>query len=304
MFIFKRYNTNIFCINIFFLLFFSWALNFTFSSSSIADDDLRINLFEFSLIPADQSNKDWKSRIEHNILEKLRRLPNIHNVDYISNSLAEMLGERARYYSAMKIRYIIEGKIETLPSAKRKEIQIDLYDTHIAGRNKLKYHWKRQLRDDLDTLLAWSDKISGEIAALIQGEPLKEVVFTYCFRIIGNSSNDVSKLESSFPKTLKTVLDTKGMSREYILKTFEKTGDVIEECENNVKLVPDIHVNEYVITGELVICQEPDEYVITVKIDMSDVEGHDVLIDSFREKYSTNFFDILADRIMTEWPTQ
>jgi len=301
VFIKKPLQAHILLIYGFVITLISCFLIITLTPIAIAQDDLRVNLFEFSLDPEDEPNQNWKERIQDKILEKLGHLPKITKLDFISNSLSEMLGEEEKYYREMKIRYIIKGKIETI-SPKRKEIKIVLYDNQMPGENKIKYKWGRKLRNDFRTLEAWADKVATEITSLIEGVSVKEVVFTYCFEIAGDENSILKRLRIKLPKKLKTMLEDKGLSRDYILKTFRKTGDIIEECEKKVEYVPDTNVHEYVIKGEIEICEDSDEYAITIDIDMTDIEGNDVEIEQFREKYSGTFFEALAERIITEWP--
>lgn len=282
-------------------MFLSFFLMTALPSVSAAQDDIEVNLFEFSSDPSDKKNQLWKKRLQEKILAKLKESAKITKLEFISDTRADMIVERERYYREKRIRYIIEGKIQRL-SPKCLEIIIVLSDNEITKDNKEKFRWERVLKDNMVTLLAWCKKVSNEIYLLIEEKPIKEAVFTYCFETIGKDNGEVRQMKIRLPRTLKTKLEDKGFDNDYILNTFKKKSDVIKECEEHEEHVPDINVHEYIIRGDIELGEEPNEYIISVERAMTDQRGgSNVMFRAFRRKYSPTFFEELADHIMTEW---
>jgi TolB-like protein len=280
-------------------------------SLSFAEDKPKVNVFEFSsnFTDKDKSDEELKERLQNKIMDRLRRSPNIGKVEFISRERAAMigrattLGRKEEYYKEMGIRYVIEGKMENIKEEKLR-IRIDLLDMKIKEEDKGKFRRERTLKKEMKTMEYWFDKVSKNIYSVIEGVEIKEIVFTYCFKTLGNGGKEenenVREVKLGMPKKLTTRLKDK-LSQNYILETFRKKGDIIDECEKKEGYGPDINVYEYILLGEIEPHQETDEYEVTVEILITDKRGRKTLVEGFREKYSPVFFEKLAERIMNEW---
>jgi hypothetical protein len=238
-------------------------------------------------------------------MEKLKRSQRIAKVEFVSHTVLEILskhGERG-YYKRRGIRYIVKGEMENI-SEDQIWMKIVLLDMKAEGEEKEKFRRERTLKKEMKTMDYWFDKVSKNIYSVIEGIAIKEIVFTYCFKTIGNGDREedenVREIKLGMPKKLTTRLKDK-LSQNYILETFRKKGDIIDECEKKEGYGPDINVYEYIIQGEIEPHQETDEYEVTVEIVMTDKKGRETLVEGFREKYSPVFFENLAERIMNEW---
>jgi TolB-like protein len=286
-------------------IFFIFVLISSLPGLGITQDRPKVNLLEFSFDSEDKRDKSLKQRIQNKIMEKLKRSQRIAKVEFVSHTVLEILskhGERG-YYKRRGIRYIVKGEMENI-SEDQIWMKIVLLDMKAEGEEKEKFRRERTLKKEMKTMDYWFDKVSKNIYSVIEGIAIKEIVFTYCFKTIGNGDREedenVREIKLGMPKKLTTRLKDK-LSQNYILETFRKKGDIIDECEKKEGYGPDINVYEYIIQGEIEPHQETDEYEVTVEIVMTDKKGRETLVEGFREKYSPVFFENLAERIMNEW---
>ena len=260
----------------------------------------KVRIFEFELKSNDLDDHTLKSHLQNEIINELKKTTNANLLDIkiVESEIHSQIADKRAYGRSGNIRFLIEASISEFMS-KNLTVDITLIDFSKSEQENVVFKRSRTLMKENKNLLYWFDKVAKNISAMVDGKPIKDAIFTYCFEVL-SEDDTTSQLKINMPIELATLLEDKGFGRDYILKTFETIDDLKAECGGNVHNV-DKNAYEYLIKGKISTRPENQEYVVDVEKVKIDPEGKEILIKGFSERYSDKFFENLADSIINQW---
>ena len=267
---------------------------------SFSQDKPRVNIFEFKVLSSDEHDVALKGLIQQKIIDRLTSSKKIERVELVPNDILAMIGSKEEYIKEEKIRYVINGELESL-SEDRIKIKIELKDRGINGTGSETIGWNRPviLRKDLSDIEFWFDRVSLYIFSIIEGSPISEVVFTDCFESYDSNDPTIRRLKLSLPIELKEILKKKGFDKDIV--TFNDPREARFECGKYSREGRNIKIYDYVIFGVIKPDKEAGKIDVQLQVKITN-ENRDAFLKGFKDfKDSDQFVEHLADYIINQW---
>lgn len=270
-------------------------------------------IFEFTLDSHDENDKGLLANIQFILRDSLNRLQSdniIQNTKIISrNTLNALEIDTVEDFSELGVRFIVEGGLKDLSVGqdKKMEVTINFYDLEKSNQEPI-HPWNECLKKDLTVLTSWIEGIGEDINDLIQGQPIKQDVYTYCFKIKhGDAAEGVLKtltlitnrLPIELADRLKAKLEERGLMDRFELSTFDNPDEVEVLCAKGGDYLKYKHRYNYLISGQ-VSSEDEIKIVVFVEDDSSDTPL--VVTRGFVFENSDDSFEKLADHILEWWP--